>query len=212
MVYSLVGAQIDRRSICSISSLEARISLGLIYPCKLLTFIKKVSEEYVQVWCEVVKKEILGEIETKRLREHPNIQKLKDSNSPDIFIPERQRLRIDVKGNSFLGHETPRNLLLVTFYPLADGNHIFPPLRKKGGMHGIPYTIITYSLDSGKNTTPLHSVSFDPWTMPMTTPKQQSESKSETSHTCLTKGQYNFNHYIIFNSIILKAIVDDTRI
>lgn len=167
----MLGAQVDRRS--SISSLEARISLGLIYPCKVLTFIKKVSEEYVQVWCEVVKKEIWRETEAKRLKENPNIQKLKDSNSPDIFIPERQRLRIDIKGNSFLGPEIPRNFLLVTFYPLADGNHIFPPLRKKGGMHGIPYSIITYSLDSGKNTLPLHLLSFDPWTMQMTIPRPQ---------------------------------------
>lgn len=103
---------------------------------------------------------------------------MKDADSKDIFISERQRLRVDVKGNSFVGPETPKNALLITFFPIADDNHIFPPLRKRGGMHGAPYSTITYSMDSGKKTS-LHTLTFDPWTLPKTTSRKPPRGVNE---------------------------------
>lgn len=176
--YSYVGAGVRRGSIDSMSSMEALISLGFKYHCKLVTFVKKLTEDYVQVWCELVKKENWKDIEDKRLEDHPTLQKLKDADSKDIFISERQRLRVDVKGNSFVGPETPKNALLITFFPIADDNHIFPPLRKRGGMHGAPYSTITYSMDSGKKTS-LHTLTFDPWTLPKTTSRKPPRGVNE---------------------------------
>lgn len=176
IVYRFGVAEIDARSIHSISNSEVLIAYGLAYPCKFLTFIKKVSEEYFQVWCEVVKKENCKEIEAIRLRENPHIQILKDSNSPDVLLLDRQRIKIDVKGNSMLGQELPRNHLLMNFMAMADGNHIFPPFRKKVGVHNVPYSTITYGKAPGGTASPLHSVTFDPWTMPKTIPKTSGDS------------------------------------
>lgn len=173
-----VGAGVRRGSIDSISSMEALISLGFKYHCKLITFVKKLTEGYVQIWCELVKKENWKEIEAKRLEDHPTLQKLKDADSRDIFISERQRLRVDIKGNSFVGPETPKNSLLITFFPIADDNHIFPPLRKRGGMHGTPYSTITYSMDSGRKTS-LHTLTFDPWTLPKTISRKPPRGANE---------------------------------
>ncbi|XP_061167517.1 uncharacterized protein LOC133176409 [Saccostrea echinata] len=162
-----IGARVRRGSVDSISSMEVLISLGFMYHCKLITFLKKVSEEYVQIWCELVKKEDWKSLEKKRLEEHTSLRKLKDSDSKDIFIAERQRLRVDVTGNSFVGPEVPKNSLLITFFPIAEDNHIFPPLRKRGGMHGVAFSSITYSMDSGRKMA-LHTVTFDPWNLPKT--------------------------------------------
>lgn len=170
------AAKIRRGSTDSMSSMEALISLGFRYHCKLITFVKKLTEEYVQVWCELVKKEDWKEIEAKRLEEHPTLQKLKDSDSKDIFIAERERLRVDIKGNSFVGTEFPKNLLLITFFPIAEDNHIFPPLRKRGGMHGTPYSTVTYTMDS-RSKMSLHTLTFDPWTLPKCTPRRPTTSK-----------------------------------
>lgn len=147
--------------------MEVLISLGFVYHCKLVTFVKKISEEFVQIWCELVKKEDWKRLEQNRLEEHSTLQKIKDSDSKDIFIAERQRVRIDVTGNSIVGAEVPKHSLLITFFPIADDNHIFPPLRKKLSMHGTPYSSLIYSMDSGKKGT-LHVVTFDPWTLPKT--------------------------------------------
>lgn len=155
------------------------MSYGLCYPCKFLTFIKKVSEEFFQVWCEVVKKEKWKEIEAIRLRENPHIQKLKDSNSKDVFLSDNQRIKIDIKGNSMLGPELPKNLLLMTFMQMADGNHIFPPFRKNVGMHNVPYSTITYGKAPGGTASPLHSVTFDPWIMPKTIPRDSTTKLTE---------------------------------
>ncbi|XP_062613523.1 uncharacterized protein LOC134275265 [Saccostrea cucullata] len=162
-----IGARVRRGSVDSISSMEVLISLGFIYHCKLITFLKKVSEEYVQIWCELVKKEDWKSLEQKRLEEHTSLRKLKDSDSKDIFIAERQRLRVNVTGNSVVGPEVPKNSLLITFFPIAEDNHIFPPLRKKGGMHGVAFSSIIYSMDSGRKMV-LHTVTFDPWNLPKT--------------------------------------------
>ena len=145
--------------------MEVLISLGFMYHCKLMTFAKKLSEECVQIWCELVKKEEWRRLEELRLEEHPSLQKLKDSDSKDIFIAERQRVRVDVKGNSFFGNEVPKNSLLITFFPIAEDNHIFQPLQKKMGMHGTPFSTVTYTMDKGRKTI-LHTLTFDPWTLP----------------------------------------------
>lgn len=130
-----------------------------------MTFAKKLSEECVQIWCELVKKEEWRRLEEKRLEEHPSLQTIKDSDSKDIFIAERQRVRVDVKGNSFFGNEVPKNSLLITFFPIAEDNHIFQPLQKKMGMHGTPFSTVTYTMDKGRKTI-LHTLTFDPWTLP----------------------------------------------
>ena len=96
-----------------------------------MTFAKKLSEACVQIWCELVKKEEWRRLEEIRLEEHPGLQKLKDSDSKDIFIAERQRVRIDVKGNSFFGNEVPKYSLLMTFFPIAKDNHIFRHFKRK---------------------------------------------------------------------------------
>ena len=69
--------------------MEILVSLGFMYQCKLMTFAKKLSEECVQIWCELVKAEEWRRLEEIRLEEHPGLQKLKDSDSKDIFIAER---------------------------------------------------------------------------------------------------------------------------
>ncbi|XP_022289634.2 uncharacterized protein LOC111101438 [Crassostrea virginica] len=161
---SISGAGIRKGNMNITSILEVSISLGFIYPCKLMTFVKKISAQYVQVWCELVRKEDWNRLEQKRLQEHPNLRKLSDSESRDIFISERQRLRIDVKGNSFIGRNVPKNSVFITFFPVTEDNHIFPPLQKSEGRHGTPFTTITYSMDTGKREI-VHTVTFDPWTL-----------------------------------------------
>ena len=141
-----------------------------------MTFAKKLSEECVQIWCELVKKEEWRRLEELRLEEHPSLQKLKDSDSKDIFIAERQRVRVDVKGNSFFGNEVPKNSLLITFFPIAEDNHIFPPLQKKMGMHGTPFSTVTYTMDKGRKTI-LHTLTFDPWTLPRVRKANPSQPK-----------------------------------
>lgn len=144
--------------------MDILIIIARMYPCKLLTFVDKISEKQVHIWCEIVKKEDFDALKRRRLEENPKLQKIKNSVSTDIFIPEQQRLRVDIQGNSCIGTATPKTSLLITFIPVADGNHTFPLLFKKEGMGGPPYTTITYRMDSGIKTT-LYTVSFDPWIM-----------------------------------------------
>lgn len=134
------------------------------YPCKLLTFVDKISEKQVHVWCEIVKKENFEALKRRRLAENTNLQKIRNSVSTDIFIPEQQRLRVDIQGNSFIGKATPKTSLLITFIPVADGNHTSPLLFRNEGIGVPPYTTITYRMDSGIKTS-LYTVSFDPWIM-----------------------------------------------
>lgn len=144
--------------------MDILIIIARMYPCKLLTFVDKISEKQVHIWCEIVKKEDFDALKRRRLEENPKLQKIKNSVSTDIFIPEQQRLRVDIQGNSCIGTATPKTSLLITFIPVADGNHTFPLLFKKEGMGGPPYTTITYRMDSGIKTT-LYTVYFDPWIM-----------------------------------------------
>lgn len=144
--------------------MDILIIIARMYPCKLLTFVDTISEKQVHIWCEIVKKEDFDALKRRRLEENPKLQKIKNSVSTDIFIPEQQRLRVDIQGNSCIGTATPKTSLLITFIPVADGNHTFPLLFKKEGMGGPPYTTITYRMDSGIKTT-LYTVSFDPWIM-----------------------------------------------
>ena len=70
-----------------------------------------------------------------------------------------------IRDSSFFGHDVPKNSLLITFFPLAEYNHIFLPLQKKISMHGTPFSTVTYTMDKGRKTI-LHTLTFDPWTLP----------------------------------------------
>ena len=186
-----------------------------MYHCKLMTFAKKLSEECVQIWCELVKKEEWRRLEEIRLEEHPSLQKIKDSDSKDIFIAESQRVRVDVKGNSFFGNEVPKNSLFITFFPIAEDNHIFPPLQKKMGMHDTPFSTVTYKMDKGRKTI-LHTLTFDPWTLPRK-PRQPNPDptrmQAQVPVSKKTKGMFSrklkemkckSNYFIIRLSIVLN--------
>lgn len=137
------------------------MALGIMFPCKLLTFASKISEQYVNVWCELVKKEDWRMVEEKRLQDHQSFQKIKDSDSPDIFISEKGRIRIDIKGNSAV---YPEHALFLKFYPIAEDIHIFPVLQKRIASVSAPsLTTIIYSRDSDMSRSELHSLSFNPW-------------------------------------------------
>lgn len=143
--------------------MEVLVLANRMYPCKLLTFVDRLSENHVQVWCEVIKKEDYKAHAESHLEENPNQKEISDSVSCDIFIKEQQRLRVDVKGNSFIKNWTS---LLITFIPAADGNHITPILSRRLRMGGWSYTTITYQTDSQRKRI-LNTVSFDPWIIPI---------------------------------------------
>lgn len=160
IAFSYAGARRQRSK--SFTSMEIAISLGIVYPCKLMTFMKKTSEHYVQVWCEVVRKENWGILEEKRSHENKNLQKLDESESPEIFIKELERIRVDVKGNSKVAPGHPKQAMFLVFYPIAEGMHIFPPLHKNTGIHASPMTTVVYTKDTNEKKV-LHTVTFNPW-------------------------------------------------
>uniref|UniRef100_A0A8W8JED0 Uncharacterized protein n=1 Tax=Magallana gigas TaxID=29159 RepID=A0A8W8JED0_MAGGI len=146
----------------SFTSMEIAISLGIVYPCKLMTFMKKTSENYVQIWCEVVRKENWEILEEKRSHENKNLQKLDESESPEIFIKELERIRVDVQGNSKVAPGHPKQAMFLVFYPIAEGMHIFPPLHRNTGIHASPMTTVVYTKDTHEKKV-LHTVTFNPW-------------------------------------------------
>lgn len=146
--------------------MEVLVLANRMYPCKLLTFVDRLSENLVQVWCGVIKKEAYKAHVESRLEENPNQKKIRNSVSEDIFIKEQQRLRVDVSGNSFIENWNRRTSLLITFIPAADGNYTFPILSKRLRMGGLSYTAITYQTDSQRKRI-LNTVNFDPWIIPI---------------------------------------------
>lgn len=168
---SYVGVRVHRENVNTISRMDVLVLINRQYICKLLTFADRISDRHAQVWCEVVKKEDYEELAKRRLEENPNLKKLTDSVSGDVFMKEQQRLRVDVKGNSFIEIATPKTSLLITFIPVADGNHTFPILSKTLGMGGPAYTTITYWMDSMTKRS-LSTVSFDPWIMSLSKRRQ----------------------------------------
>lgn len=160
IAFSYAGARRQRSR--SFTSMEIAISLGIVYPCKLMTFIKKTSEEYVQIWCEIVRKEDWERLEKKRSHENKNLQKLDESESPEIFIKELERIRVDVQGNSKVAPGHPKQAMFLVFYPIAEGIHIFPPLHKHTSIHAPPMSTVVYTMDTREKKV-LHTVTFNPW-------------------------------------------------
>lgn len=142
---------------------ELLVSLGIEYPCKLMTFVKKISEQRVQVWCEVVKKEDWKRLEEIRIHEK-KLQISSDWESPEIFIYEQDRIRVDIKGSSEVAPEYPKNANRIIFCPIADGMHIFPLLRKTQSVHASSLSTVVYTLDTGDRRV-LHTVVLNPWSL-----------------------------------------------
>lgn len=144
--------------------MEMLIALGKMYSCKLMTFMKKISEQHVQIWCEIVKLENWKSLEKRRLDEHSNLQILPDSESQEIFLKERDRIRVNVKGNAQVAAEYPTNAMCIAFYPISIGMHIIPLLQKNASVSASPLSTITYTLDT-RDKKSLHTVTFNPWTL-----------------------------------------------
>lgn len=158
--------------------MEVLVLANRMYPCKLLTFVDRLSEKHVQVSCEVIKKEDYKAHAESHLEENPNQRKIINSVSEDIFIEEQQRLRVDVSGNSSIENWTRKTSLLITFIPAADGNHVTPILSKRLRMGGCSYTAITYQTDSQRKRI-LNTVNFDPWIIPI--PRRKYPRRSMTN-------------------------------
>lgn len=163
---SYVGLQVPKSKANSVDTMEVLVLANRMYPCKLLTFVDRISDKLVQVWCEVIKKENYKAHAKSHLEENPNQKKINNSISEDIFIKEQQRLRVDVTGNSSIGKSTLKTSLLITFIPAADGNHIFPTLSRILGIGVQPFTTIIYQADSMRRGI-LNMVDFDPWILPL---------------------------------------------
>lgn len=159
IVCSFVGA--CRKRAKKFITKELLFSFGIKYSCQLMTFVKKISEQRVQVWCEVVKKEDWKRLEEKRIHEQ-NLQISVNWESPEIFIYDQDRIRVDIKGSSELAPEYPKNANRIMFCPIADGMHIFPLLRKTQSVHASSLSTVVYTLDTGDRRV-LHTVVFNPW-------------------------------------------------
>lgn len=138
------------------------VSIGRMFPCKLLTLVHKISERQIKVWCEVVKIEDFAAIARRRMEENPNFIQMKNWVSSDICISELQRIIVDIHGNSFIRTGNNETSFFTTFISAADSSYRFPVLCRKEVIGGPPDTTITYKLDSGST---LDTVFFNPWSI-----------------------------------------------
>lgn len=155
----------------TISPVEIETNRGTLKQCTILVFAKKTYATFLSLWIEIVSIDKADEVSKDRENKH-EMKEIPFCRSPDVFLYDTQRIRIDVSGNVKCIQTKEKFAHTLTFLHTANDSHLSFPLQIYRRMDGVPFAIIDFINDSDKRRVVrrLHTAHFDPERVSATEP------------------------------------------